>query len=271
MVKSHAAKRGGDITPPQGGVLIFCFQRRENRAVAETLHLIDDLFQDKEEDPHGSQLLAMDALEQELRAQRKHGACHSWYEEKCLDVPCVSFLAPKTRQENMMDRARPLQLCYSIWDLMLTGNANGTAAHALRSVQRIIPLEMTCYARIEEIRAMLDHILFVAHSQIFKKGLPDQPILPQHQTSYMVDVQMRYHTSITKAQITSTVTELLQSCHCIISAQPSMLYVDLKAPKITISVEIIRNICGASVLVDYVTKYKRGNVKLQYDAQLTGQ
>ena len=323
MGKRHIQRRGSssfEISPSQGGILIFCFLKRERAAVQETLHMIDDIVQERkrqlgehaEHEANCSVEFVTDDLEQELASLRKKSSTFSNYEQVQVGgIDCICFITPKKQPGNPItgpgiggdeailassilgqsDPLSPLAICYAIWEKILSGSLNrqrilddieiaenppllATSSqiqhHGLKSVQRLIPLERTCHANISEIKKMMEHVLFVQHATIFQRGSSSQPILPHHQTSYGIFVQSRHHTSISKGDIITCIADLIQSSHCVLSeangsdtVQPTMLYVDLKEPRISICVELIKGICGASVIIDYITRYKRGNVQLQ--------
>lgn len=271
-----------DIIPSDiGGILVFCFKKREYGAVRELLHLIDDISKDIIENndylnDHQGIYIVIEELEKEIKKLRNNNS-ESYYTNQGIgEIPCIGYIAPNFKNfissNEFPDALKPLTLCYTIWNGIISPESreSKTIYTTLRYAQRIIPLEMTCHANVNDIRRMMEQILFSLHSDIFKLGIPETPILPQHQTSYAIFVQSRYHDTVQKTEIIDIVTSLLQSAHCIWNQDqphPSMLYVDLKNPKISICVELLKNICGASVIVDYITLYKKGNVQLQESSE----
>lgn len=270
--------KGFNIAPSDtGGILVFCFKRREHGATRELLHLIDDISKDILENndyliDHENIFIIMEELEKEIKKLR-YNNYESYYTDQGVgEIPCIGYIAPNFKNsinfDEFPDVLKPLSLCYTIWNEIISpeNRKSKTIYTTLRYAQRIIPLEMTCYANANDIRRMMKQILFINHSDIFKLGIPETPILPQYQTSYAIFVQSRYHDTVQKTEIVDIITSLIQSAHCIWNQgqhHSSMLYVDLKNPKISICVELLKNICGASVIVDYVTLYKKGNVQLQ--------
>lgn len=108
-----------------------------------------------------------------------------------------------------------------------------------RFVQRLLPVDVICRANIEDIKN--------AAGKLF-----DKIFLNVEPTKYSIVVNKRHNTSLDRMKIIQSLAEL-------IDFKNSAHKVDLKNPKITIVVEVIKGLCCLSILPDYI-KLKKFNI-----------
>uniref|UniRef100_A0A9I9D9R9 THUMP domain-containing protein n=1 Tax=Cucumis melo TaxID=3656 RepID=A0A9I9D9R9_CUCME len=113
---------------------------------------------------------------------------------------------------------------------MMTSIAS-TRKHISRFILRILPIEVACYASVEEITRAIKPLI--------EKNFP---IESQNAVKFAVLYEARANTGIDRATIINTVAKAVPEPH----------KVDLNNPEKTIVVEIVKTIC----LIGVVEKYK---------------
>lgn len=117
-------------------------------------------------------------------------------------------------------------------------DAKSRKAPSSRFVTRMIPIQATCFASLEEIRLTSAELLKI--------------YLPPNTKTFAVAPKRRHCDSLSRDQIIDTVAgsvlELIPACK-----------VQLEKPDATIVVEICKNICGISVVEDY-GRYRNFNL-----------
>lgn len=127
----------------------------------------------------------------------------------------------------------PVQLANSIFE-----DVEKTKQQKGRFLLRLVPIEVTCKAYIEDIRKTAD--------QLFDKHFRCDP------TTFSVIFNKRNNNSVLR-------DEVIESLARIVTDKNVQHKADLKHPKLAIIVEIVKGICCMSVLTDY-EKFKKYNI-----------
>jgi tRNA(Ser,Leu) C12 N-acetylase TAN1 len=118
-------------------------------------------------------------------------------------------------------------------------DAKSTRAPSSRFVTRMVPIQATCFASLEELK--------LTAIELFKLYLPTTTT-----KTFGIVVQRRHCDSLTRSQIIDTIGT-------IISDMIPTCVVQLQKPDVTIMVEICKTICGISVIADY-DRYRKFNL-----------
>ncbi len=118
----------------------------------------------------------------------------------------------------------------TVQNIMSDLDAKSRKAPSSRFVTRMIPLQATCFASLEELRLTTIELLKI--------------YLPAKTKTFAIVPRRRHCDSLTRDQIIDTIAEI------VLNRIPSCK-VQLDNPDATIVVEICKNICGISVVGEY--------------------
>ncbi|KAK0552611.1 hypothetical protein OC846_001870 [Tilletia horrida] len=140
-------------------------------------------------------------------------------------VDCIAFIRVTPPQD-------PIKLTYSILE-----EVEQTGGARCKFVQRLTPIADTCAANYDAIRTLSNHIL----PQAFTAGIP---------RTYRIEPRIRMHNVVKREALIQVVGD------CVPSVGGHS--VNLSEPEVVIVVEIIKNVCGISV-VEHWSRFKRFN------------
>lgn len=146
---------------------------------------------------------------------------------QAVDTGASSCVFIKTTVED------PIQLARSIYE-----DVEKTKQQKGRYLLRLVPIEVTCKAYIEDIRKTAD--------QLFDKHFKCDP------STFCIFFNKRNNNSVLR-------DEVIEALACIITDKNIGHKADLKYPKQAVVIEIIKGICCMSVLTDYM-KFKKYNI-----------
>lgn len=213
---------------------------------------------------------------------------------KLLPMPAVGPLLSDLQSGSISSsqvHPRATELCYRVWNDVLSKGPQGT-----RTCQRMIPIEGTCYANIKALVALVEELLnvhvdyFEARSMTGAKTLEPGPgpesesgtdtrdretFHPSQLVPFDIVYQSRYNNSLSREVVTSHLApmilarspslSLLASNGCS-TAGPGRFYVDLNgSARVTLIVQVMKNIAGVALLKDYARVYKKGNLMAMND------
>lgn len=115
----------------------------------------------------------------------------------------------------------------------IMNKAASTGKHMSRFILRVLPVELTCYASVEEISRTAKSLI----EQYFPSGEDHPPI------KFAVLYEARANSGIERTKIIDTVAKLVPQCH----------KVDLSNPDKTIVVQIVKTVC----MIGVVHKFKQ--------------
>ena len=282
-----------------------CFNSREQQTEKEIVQYLEnnyavatsDLAGDAQasEETHDAPESFHDLLEREL--QELHSAKQAKKRQKSTKNTSTLFSAVPMRQVPCMvfinfnlPSLDPLTLAVDCYNKILS---TGKKENLQRS-QRLIPIELVCAANIECIQESFLSLLarhqdLVCAADYVPKKRISYECMPS-KVSFNVVVQARYNSSVDKANLTSVIANLihgrwtsfnpgsLKATAQETSNEPSpfkatesqdepfsKFFVSLTEPKVSFIFQIIKNICGMAIVVDYHQKFKKGNLQLIYD------
>lgn len=146
---------------------------------------------------------------------------------QAVDTGANSCVFIKTTVED------PIQLVRSVYE-----DVEKTKQQKGRYLLRLVPIEVTCKAYIEDIRKTAD--------QLFDKHFRCDP------STFCIFFNKRNNNSVLR-------DEVIEALACIITDKNIGHKADLKHPKLAVVIEIIKGICCMSVLTDYM-KFKKYNI-----------
>lgn len=170
---------------------------------------------------------------------------------------------------NKSSISQNIALATSIWDPIKTvqlilQEANPTTSSAFqnapssRFITRIIPIQATCFANIEEIKNtakfLIDHVLVPSTNEqntddSDKKSDKKELQKDDSRPTFSVTIKRRNCSNVTRDEIISTVAGLVDDT----------FKVDLKDPDYHIMIEICRTLCGMSI-VKNLDEYNKFNL-----------
>lgn len=120
-----------------------------------------------------------------------------------------------------------------------------TGVTRTKHVYRLTPATDTCVASVPEI--------LILARKIISAGFASLPAKPDGSRKYRfkVELSIRNHNKIQKAEL------IPQLAQCVPSEDGHT--VDLDHPEIVIFVQVLKSVCGISVMTDY-TRFRRFNV-----------
>lgn len=119
----------------------------------------------------------------------------------------------------------PVSLAYTILN-----DVAETKKQKCRFLQRIVPVEVTCRANLEDMKSAAD--------SLFDKHFRCDP------TTFAVVINKRYNDSIVR-------DEVIHAIALLVTDKNNEHKADLKTPKLTVLMEIMKGLCCMSVLQDY--------------------
>ena len=160
------------------------------------------------------------------------------------------------KEENTTSSYEITKQALSIWDPLqniqsILGEAKESSttnlAPSSRYITRIIPIQATCFANINEIKQtakdLIDH--WLPSNQNKHDNIIDSSVLNDSNDSritFAINSKRRNCSNVTRDQIISTVASLVDD---------TKYKVSLKNPKFTILIEICRTLCGISIVKDF--------------------
>ena len=259
------ASKPFDLVPGQRGILASCFKQRERQTERELLDIFTHY--------HGLQgELGSEApetplsFEEELVQLRKRPKSAPIQSISMGDIPCLVFIT--------LPPPSPYPLTERLWKDTLAGKK------PTRYCQRCLPIELTCYANMQDLSKTVE-VLLGAHSDLIGPKGPFTVELSAPTVGFAVEYQSRYHSTLTKDLATEMIASTILARPAILTdpaIPPSppdapsygRFCVDLSKPKLTILVQVLKNIVGLALVTDYASAYRKGNLQLMYDAFVDG-
>ena len=118
-----------------------------------------------------------------------------------------------------------------------------------RFVTRMIPMQATCFASLDEIQ--------ITSKRLLQKYLiSSNHLTPQHKTetttssnsstaTFKIDFRRRNCSNVTRTQVIDAVAKIMEE---LTSSNPNQFSVNLTNPDYTIQIEICKTLCGMSVI-----------------------
>ncbi|KAL1934260.1 hypothetical protein VTP01DRAFT_6442 [Rhizomucor pusillus] len=228
----YAGKSSFSVQPNMSGVMVTCTRGRENRAAKEVLDLFNEYLEslypdakleasgDDENDDQKDDLEASIAKEV---AAIKEGKKNKIFANIPMNLDCVIFIRTKAPVE-------PVQFVHHILTDMKKHQVKKT-----RYVSRLLPVEMTCQANMDDIERVARQIV----TPKFNTSNEDGSITSK---AFAIVARVRNCTKIDRSEVIRTIASTIGKDH----------KVDLGNPELSIIVEICQNICMMSVVKDFV-------------------
>ena len=212
------------IMPGMTGILVTCNRNKESMCVKEMYKLLGE-YDGFKEDNEGS-LNKVDGEEIEDALLREVAELKDRKNKPFLSIGlgkgtgCLVFIKLASEYD-------PVEVAVGL----LTNQANNNIT--LKSTQRLLPMQAICYANLVDFTKMA--------KQVLKERLVDK--LSTGPRTFSILIEKRMNDSLSKPVIIQVVGDLL-------SGTPN-LSVDLKRSDTVIMVQVLRNICGISVIDGY--------------------
>jgi tRNA acetyltransferase TAN1 len=207
------------IIPGMSGILVTCNRGKEALCVREMYDMLSDYFQE-DDVQQGEDGDIERALESEVNMLKSKKNKRFLSMNIGKDMSCLVFI-------RLFD-CDPVALCESIFGAQIT--------RCIKSTQRLIPLQATAYANVKDFSKMAQSVL--------KEHLVDKFSDSQ---SFAVVAESRMNNSLDKRVAIELIGEILAPCG---------FKVNLKHPDIVVMVQIMKNLCGISVIPGYYEKRK---------------
>ena len=210
------------LKPGLKGFLITCFKSREAVTTKEAY----SLFEKFESDPKDSEpnmeikdLPIEEALKMEV-AKIKDRRGKIFLAINLRQVPCMVFISsqhplPPTK---ILEEIEALNLPHT------------------KYIQRIIPVNVTCYANIKDIQSSIKDLL----DEYFNNNMDGR------KPAYSIIIEQRMNSSLVKSVVIQLIGELVGTRGIV----------DLKHPKLVIMVQILKNVAGLSIIRNYYERNK---------------
>ncbi|KAJ3045582.1 hypothetical protein HDV00_009239 [Rhizophlyctis rosea] len=235
------ATRKFDVEPGMAGVLAMTQLGRERDATnelnklfteyADKLYGSDDATEGASGDAEEKETSIEDAFASELSSYKKPKKTKRFY-SLTTSIDCVVFF-------RVLPPIDPAHLVHTI----MIDLAN-TKRKKTRFAVRLIPITKTCHASIPAIVELTKELT----GDVFPKeeGKDGEG----EGKSWMLEFKSRWNDNITRERLIQHVPELI----------PDRYKVDLGNPDIVLSYQVLKHICGMSILRDYV-KFRRYNLE----------
>jgi tRNA acetyltransferase TAN1 len=213
---------GGEfgLKPGLKGFLITCFKNREAVTTKEAYTFFETFGSEAERGDSEEEIKDLsieDALKLEV-SKIKERKGKTFLAIKINQVPCMVFISS-------LHELSPSKILEEIEVL---------GVPPTRYVQRIIPLDIICYANIKDIQVSIKDLL----DEYFNGSEP--------KPTYSIIIEQRMNSSIVKSILIQMIGEFVGSRGIV----------DLKHPKLVIMVQVVKNVAGFSIIRNYYEQNK---------------
>jgi len=156
-----------------------------------------------------------------------------------------------TATETASDGTPPWDPVETVQRVLKDLDSASTSAPSSRFVTRMIPIQATCFASLEEI-------------SLTSKALIDKYLKDETPSSFAVSIKRRNCSTVTRDEIINTVAGAVLD----MEGHKKEWKVDLKSPKYTIMVEICKTLCGVTI-IENCASYRKFNLLEIREAQQT--
>jgi tRNA acetyltransferase TAN1 len=154
--------------------------------------------------------------------------------------------APQESKNDETSNEPPWDPIDTVRRIMSDNETKASGAPSSRFVTRMIPLQATCYASIEELNLTTQALV--------------EKYLPRDAKTFAVESKRRSCDNLTRDQIIETVASK------VLAVLPDCK-VKLEKPDVTILVEICRTLCGVSV-IENCASFKRFNLAVAREGEM---
>jgi tRNA acetyltransferase TAN1 len=208
------------IKPGLRGYLITCFKNREAVTTKEAYSFFEKFENEADKSDSDEQIQNLsveDALKLEV-SKIKDRKRKTFLALKINQVPCMVFISS-------LHILPPSKILEELQALEVSQT---------KYIQRIIPLDVICFANIKDI-------------QVSIKGLLDEYFgEKEEKPTYSIIIEQRMNSSIVKSVLIQMIGEFVGSRGMV----------DLKRPKLVIMVQVVKNITGISIIRNYYERNK---------------
>lgn len=161
---------------------------------------------------------------------------------------CENDKRPLT-SETVLKETAPWDPVETVQQVLKDLDSASTSAPSSRFVTRMIPIQATCFASVEEIG-------------LTAKALVDKYLKDEMPSTFAVNIKRRNCSSATRDEIINAVAGAVLD----LESHNGAWKVDLKSPEFTIMVEVAKTLCGISIVRD-VSSYRNFNLLEIREAQ----
>ncbi|KAI8922288.1 hypothetical protein DFJ77DRAFT_18150 [Powellomyces hirtus] len=225
------------VEPGMQGIYCFVSMDRERQAVTELRNVfgeyMEKLYGPQEkmvgEDSDSEEGDVSDLLDKEL-AQLKNAPTDKkqQFEWRKTNMDCIVFLRTHAPVE-------PVELVHR-----LLSDLDQSKQKMTRYTQRLHPVQSTCRPYVEDIKVMAKKLLAPHfHAEGGTKGI-----------KWAIESRIKWNDNITREEVIEAIADVVGTDHVV----------NLKQPELTIVVDILKNVCGMSVVRDY-PEFKKYNLE----------
>ena len=215
---------GGDLPRGEVGFLVTGPVLRERQAGQEVIQVLKDLYEaaaPAKASPGGGQAVAggaAGALEAELGAMRDS---KSWvFKLHPVGVRGATFIKMKVPEKDAAWAPRPTQLAQQLME-----RTRDTGVSRCRFASRVLPVEHSCFCKVEDMRALAAKVLPAAFAE-------------EERVTFSVVYEHRAAAKQDRVEVIDAFAK----------AVPERHGVDLRSPQRTILVQLVKGTCAVSVV-----------------------
>ncbi|KAJ3042605.1 hypothetical protein HK097_001967 [Rhizophlyctis rosea] len=249
-VKKDWGSRKFDIEAGMAGILAFCILGKERQCISELTKLLQEyaeivypeLYPKQHADSDSEDPISIeDAFANEMKEMKKPKQQKLFY-PMTMSMDCVVFI-------RTLPPIDPVHLVHRIFLDLAEKKRRKT-----RLTQRLIPISKTCHAGIDDITALTRELtkdVFPPDEK--QKGAKSAETTERGESlpTWMFEFKCRWNDNITRDRLLQHIPALI----------PEKYKVHLGNPDIVLSYQIIKHICGISLLKDYI-KFRKYNLDL---------
>lgn len=217
-------RKAFDLKPGLKGFFITCFKNREAVTTKEAYTLLAEHFADESNSTEEDECIGdiEESLKREVEGM-KNRKDKIFLAIRMHVVPCMIFIASKS---SLM----PSQMAEQIF---------AADRKPTRYIQRLIPVDVMCYANITDIQSSIKPML----DSVFNTN--------GTRPSFAVIVEQRMNSSLGKVGLIEMIAEMIGGRG----------YADLKQPNFVIMLQIVKNVVGIGIIKEYYQKQKMNLTK----------